>query len=152
MYFIDRTKITGTVLYMNSMLEVYEEKNEWSSAIDKLALERLANNVIESIIDIGNSMIDGFIMRDPGSYEDIIDILTDEKVVTPEMDEPLKRVIGLRKMLVRDFVSVDHVEMTSILDKYMEELKQFGPKVEHYLEHELGAVSAFLPEKKNEEV
>ena len=152
MYFIDRTKITETVRYMNSMLEVYEEKNEWSSAIDKLAMERLANNVIESIIDIGNSMIDGFIMRDPGSYEDIIDILTDEKVVTSEMDEPLKRVIGLRKMLVRDFVSVDHVEMTLILDKYMEELKQFGPKVEHYLEHELGAVSAFLPEKKNEEV
>lgn len=152
MYFIDRTKITETVHYMNSMLEVYEEKNEWGSAIDKLALERLANNVIESIIDIGNSMIDGFIMRDPGSYEDIVDILTDEGVVTPEMDEPLKRVIGLRRMLVRDFVSVDHVEMISILDRYMEELKQFGPKVEHYLEHELGAVSAFLPEKKNEEV
>lgn len=152
MYFIDRTKITGTVHYMNSMLEIYEAKNDWSSAIDKLALERLANNIIESIIDVGNSMIDGFIMRDPGSYEDIIDILTDEKVVASEMDEPLKRVISLRKMLVRNFVSVDHTEMISILDNHMEELKQFGPKVEHYLEHELGAVSAFLPEKKNEGV
>lgn len=27
-------------------------------------------------------MIDGFIMRDPGSYDDIMDILVDEKVVT----------------------------------------------------------------------
>ena len=38
--------------------------------------------VIESIIDVGNTMIDGFIMRDPGGYEDIIDIMEDEKVIT----------------------------------------------------------------------
>ena len=30
-------------------------------------------------------MIDGFIMRDPGGYEDIIDIMEDEKVITKEM-------------------------------------------------------------------
>ena len=30
-------------------------------------------------------MIDGFIMRDPGSYEDIIDIMEDERVITTEM-------------------------------------------------------------------
>ena len=34
------------------------------------------------MMDVGNLMIDGFIMRDPGSYEDIIDILIDEKVIT----------------------------------------------------------------------
>ena len=35
---------------------------------------------MESMMDVGNLMIDGFIMRDPGSYEDIIDILVDEKL------------------------------------------------------------------------
>ena len=42
-------------------------------------------------------MIDGFIMRDPGSYEDIIDIMEDEKVITSEMSDPLKRVIESEK-------------------------------------------------------
>ena len=42
-------------------------------------------------------MIDGFIMRDPGSYEDIIDIMEDERVITTEMAVPLKKVIELRK-------------------------------------------------------
>lgn len=152
MYFIDRNKITETVTYMGKLIALYEEKGDWTSLTDELALERVASNVIESIIDVGNSMIDGFIMRDPGSYEDIIDILTDEKVVTPEMDEPLKQVIGLRKMLVREFAAVDHQELQEVLNQNLEELKNFGPKVEYYLEHELGPVSAFLPENRNEKL
>ncbi|MCJ1909158.1 DUF86 domain-containing protein [Planococcus ruber] len=152
MYFIDRNKITDTVTYMGKLIDLYEEKEQWASFTEELALERIASNIIESIVDVGNSMIDGFIMRDPGSYEDIIDILTDEKVVTPEMDEPLKQVIGLRKMLVREFAAVNHQELQEVLNQNLEELKSFGPKVEYYLEHELGPVSAFLPENKNEKL
>lgn len=152
MYFIDRNKISETVEYMDSLLRLYEKKEEWISFTEQLALERMANNIIESIIDVGNSMIDGFIMRDPGSYDDIIDILVDEKVVTAEMDGPLKKVIGLRKMLVREFTRVDHGEIRTVLDECFPVLENFGPKVQYYLEHELGPVSAFLPEAKNEEL
>lgn len=42
-------------------------------------------------------MIDGFIMRDPGSYDDIMDILVDEKVVTEEEGTHLKQFISYRK-------------------------------------------------------
>ncbi|MGI2329289.1 DUF86 domain-containing protein [Planococcus sp. YIM B11945] len=152
MYFIDRSKITETVAYMNSLLNLYKEKESWTSLEDQLALERLAHNVVESIIDVGNTMIDGFIMRDPGSYDDIIDILTDEKVITPEMDGPLKQVISLRKMLVREFMKADHEKLQAVLNESLNELNQFGPKVEHYLVHELGPVSAFIPEDLNEKL
>lgn len=133
---------------MNALLTLYETKKDWSTLEDQLALERLTHNIIESIIDVGNSMIDGFIMRDPGSYDDIVDILTDEKVISDEMDAPLKQVIGLRKSLVRDFMKMDHQNITLVLDETLQELKSFGPRVEHYLVHELGPVSAFIPENK----
>ncbi|AIY04917.1 hypothetical protein Plano_0952 [Planococcus sp. PAMC 21323] len=149
MYFIDRSKITETIQYMNSLLEFYEAQQQWTSIGDKLALERVGANIIEAIIDVGNSMIDGFIMRDPGSYDDIIDILVDEKVITKEMDLPLKKVIALRKMLVREFMKVDQQAVVNALDENIESLKAFGPKVEHYLVHELGPVSAFIPEIKD---
>ncbi|ANU11540.1 hypothetical protein A1A1_02495 [Planococcus antarcticus DSM 14505] len=150
MYFIDRNKITGTIQYMNSLLDFYESHQQWTSLGDQLALERVGANIIESIIDVGNSMIDGFIMRDPGSYDDIIDILVDEKVITKEMDQPLKQVIALRKMLVREFMNVDQQAIKGAIDNNFESLKAFGPKVEHYLVHELGPVSAFIPEKNDE--
>ncbi|MGE6414664.1 DUF86 domain-containing protein [Planococcus kocurii] len=150
MYFIDRRKITETIQYMNALLEFYEKKQQWTSFNDLLALERVGANIIESIIDVGNSMIDGFIMRDPGSYDDIIDILVDEKVITADMDQPFKDVIALRKMLVREFMKVDQQAIIKALDANLESLKAFGPRVEHYLVHELGPVSAFIPETNDD--
>ena len=147
MYFVDRSKISNTLTYMKSIVQLIEKSPDLtSSELGKLALERSAQNIIESIVDVGNSMIDGFIMRDPGSYDDIIDILTDEKVITPEMDAPLKEVLALRKMLVRDFMSVDHQQVASVIQTNLAVLKKFPDNIERYLTHELGPVSAFLPE------
>ncbi|MFS0688898.1 DUF86 domain-containing protein [Sporosarcina sp. 179-K 8C2 HS] len=146
MYFIDRQKINETLAYMESLLALFEGHQKWNeSKVQSLALERIAHTLVESIIDVGNSMIDGFIMRDPGSYDDIIDIMEDEKVITAEMSDPLKKVIGLRKMIVREFVEVDNEEIEAVLLETKEEIKAFPDKVRHYLENELGPVSAFSP-------
>ena len=108
MYFIDRNQIDESLDYMEELLVIYRNGSNWADdEIRSLALERIAHVIIESIIDVGNSMIDGFIMRDPGSYEDIIDIMEDERVITTEMAVPLKKVIELRKVIVREFTKVD---------------------------------------------
>ena len=148
MYFVDRTKITKNLAHLDSLLAIFEQQPNWlQDDITKLALQRIGHNVMESMMDVGNVMIDGFIMRDPGSYDDIIDILVDEKVITPEMDAPLKEVVGLRKMIVRDFLEVDDEKIVKVITTNMAALKQFSPKVEAYLTNELGPVSAFLPEE-----
>ena len=153
MYFVDRTKITKNLAHLDSLLAIFEQEQNWTeSDVKKLALQRIGHNVMESMMDVGNVMIDGFIMRDPGSYDDIIDILVDEKVITPEMDAPLKEVVGLRKMIVREFLDVNEEEIVRVLTASMDALKQFSPKVEAYLVNELGPVSAFLPERENETV
>lgn len=146
-YFVDRNKITKNLQYLDGLLEMLESEDSWlENDIKKLAIERIGHNVMESMMDVGNLMIDGFIMRDPGSYEDIIDILIDEKVVSTEMEAPLKAVVGLRKMLVREFTEVDVQEVVNVLTTTLPALKQFSPAVNSYLTNELGPVSAFLPE------
>ena len=150
MYFVDRKKIALTLSHMNQLLSIIETKKDWQADdVSKLAFERVGHNIIESIIDVGNSMIDGFIMRDPGGYDDIIDILTDEKVITAEMDGPLKEVIEFRKVLVREFYSVNHTKLEGVLTENFRYLKEFPKAVETYLMNELGPVSAFLPEDSN---
>lgn len=149
MYFVDRNKIILNLQHINELIAVLEERTDWlDSIINKLALQRIGHNLMESMMDVGNLMIDGFIMRDPGSYEDIIDILVDEKVITQEMDEPLKAVVGLRKMLVREFIQVDDQKVLDVLTSNLPAIKAFPPKVQDYLTNELGPVSAFLPEEK----
>lgn len=143
MYFVDREKIETTLHYMENKLQLLNTTEKWETELEKCALERIAHTIIESILDVGNSMIDGFIMRDPGSYEDIIDILLDEKVINDEMAKGLMEIIMYRKILVQQYTSINHEEMCQIFAKNKEPLSQFASHVRSYLENELGPVSAF---------
>ncbi len=143
MYFVDREKIGQTLDYIEKNITIYKEQQTWSSPIEKVALERIAVAVIEGILDVGNAMIDGFIMRDPGSYEDIIDILEDEKVVTDDLAKQLKVLVRLRKTLVQEYLLIDHIEVEKCLEEVREPVMEFCEAVRSYLENELGPVSAF---------
>lgn len=143
MYFVDREKIEKTLLFYEENLQLIEPNSTWTSVVEKKALERISHLTIEAILDVGNSMIDGFIMRDPGSYEDIIDILEDEKVVTTEVANELKEIIRFRKVIVQDYLEINHDELISSFQKNKESLASFPQAVRSYLENELGPVSAF---------
>jgi uncharacterized protein YutE (UPF0331/DUF86 family) len=143
MYFVDRKKIEDTLSYLESLMNTFAENQDWSQSLHKLALERIGHIMIESILDVGNSMIDGFIMRDPGSYEDIIDILEDETVISKENAVSLKKVISYRKLLVQEYVSVEHESLKQTFTDELTAIKTFPNDVRTYLQNELGPVSAF---------
>ncbi|WP_100373932.1 DUF86 domain-containing protein [Bacillus sp. FJAT-45037] len=148
MYFVNREKIDETLAYMDLLLNEWDERPSLDTLKDKLAMERMVTVIVESIIDVGNSMIDGFIMRDPGSYEDIVDILHDEKVIHEQDANSLKQVVALRKELVTYYMSLDHDKISKVVTKELTVLTQFSSNVRRYLVEELGPVSAFLPNKK----
>ncbi|PLR92619.1 DUF86 domain-containing protein [Bacillus sp. T33-2] len=143
MYFVDRQMIETTLDFLDRQISFFEGQQKWDTLLEKAALERLAHTIIEAVLDAGNAMIDGFIMRDPGSYEDIVEILTDEKVVTPELGSSLKKLIQFRKSLVQMYTEVDHQALIQAFTDELALLKQFSPKVRSYLTNELGPVSAF---------
>ncbi|ANB56701.1 hypothetical protein GFC29_2250 [Anoxybacillus sp. B7M1] len=143
MYFVDRTKIEATLCYMERLLRIYEQQAEWEGEIAQLAFERIAHLCIDAVLDVGNAMIDGFIMRDPGSYEDIIDILTDEKVITSAQAQELKAIIQYRKMLVQQYTEQNHSELLEIFRRALPALQSYPASIRIYLENELGPVSAF---------
>jgi len=146
MYFVDRSKIRETVSHIDDLLSIYEDIRV-KTAIGQLSLERLTHVLIESIIDVGNMMIDGFIMRDPGSYQDIIDILIDEKVIPADEETAYKEIIQLRKMLVADYLNVDHQQLDEKLTLHLQIYKQFSTHILTYLDNELGVAHAFSNEK-----
>lgn len=145
MYFVNRSEIEQIITHMDSLLQEIKDK-QYSSLIEKLGLERLSHVIIESIVDVGNLMIDGFIMRDPGSYHDIIDILIDEKVI-PEQDESsYKAIIDLRQMLVQEYLKIDHNRLKDVLFTNKDVLMQFSHHIRTYLDNELGVANAFSNE------
>ncbi len=147
MYFVDQQKIEETLLYMNELLKEVIQ-NDFITVIEKKGLERMAHILIESTLDVGNMMIDGFIMRDPGSYEDIIDILIDEQVIPAEQEKIYKQFIGLRKSLVTGYTTIDHEQLERELKEAAPELQRFGSYIQAYLKNELGVANAFIPENE----
>ncbi|MGN1400252.1 MAG: DUF86 domain-containing protein [Bacillus sp. (in: firmicutes)] len=143
MYFVDRQKIERNIVTLEKHIKIFQEAELLESDITKLALERLTQVLADCVLDVGNAIIDGFIMRDPGSYDDIIDILLDEKVITKEMEQQFKCVLPLRKTVVQDYMDIDHTELLSVLRANIDAFEQFPERVLGYLENELGPVSAF---------
>lgn len=143
MYFVDREKIEEILKYLETQIQLFLSQKEWSTPLEKASLERLNQMMIESVLDVGNSMIDGFIMRDPGSYDDIIDILIDEKVILLETGNGLKILIQYRKKLVQFYTDINHQELQAVFSKHLHELVNFATNVRDYLANELGPVSAF---------
>lgn len=143
MYFVDREKIEAILVFFEKQISLFLSQKNWSSPIEKAALERLTQMMLESVLDVGNAMIDGFIMRDPGSYEDIIEILTDEKVISAENGNRLKVLIQYRKSLVQNYTEINHDELLKQFSENIEALHQFSANVREYIVNELGPVSAF---------
>ncbi|GIO28633.1 type VII toxin-antitoxin system HepT family RNase toxin [Ornithinibacillus bavariensis] len=145
MYFVERKKVEATLQFIERLLTEHKTITV-ESYQEKLALERLTQLLIEAIIDVGNMMIDGFIMRDPGSYEDIIDILVDERVIPASDSNAYKAVIELRKMLVKDYLHIDYDKLNRVITENYSVLLQFTSRVREYLHNELGVANAFTKE------
>ncbi|KQL55647.1 hypothetical protein AN965_17435 [Alkalicoccobacillus plakortidis] len=148
MYFVDRKRIEQVLTYMEEVTQYIESEPLLTDKKSGLALERAVAVLIESIIDVGNQLIDGFIMRDPGGYEDIIDILEDETVITGQECVELKRIIQLRKTLAYEYTTIDHHQLYQTVTEQLKGVKHFPQAVRVYLKNELGVITAFLPEEQ----
>jgi|SRR5690625_83124 len=146
MYFVDRQEIRDTLVYIEELLVSFKGHSSYHTTIEKYSLERITHMLIESILDVGRMMIDGFVMRDPGSYEDIIDILADEKVIPAEDMEAYKSLIRLRKMVVIDYLTMNHNLLYKTLKETNDILLKFPKYVSTYLEEELDVPHAFTNE------
>lgn len=142
MYFVDQEKIRRTLTFMTDILDAFKN-HSYKSQMDYLALERMVHVFIEGTLDVGNMMIDGFIMRDPGSYEDIIDILVDEKVIPVEEENAFKALILWRKPLVHDYQEIDHKSLEQFFTENLNIFTHFSERIEKYLQNELGVANAF---------
>ncbi|ASA20619.1 DUF86 domain-containing protein [Paenibacillus donghaensis] len=105
-----------------------------------LVQERCLHLAIEVVTDTGSCLIDGFIMRDAGSYEDIISIIHEERVFADkEMYAQLIELVALRKPLVQDYYLWDRSSLHPLSLVIPGLLEQFASEVRGYLDQELGS-------------
>ncbi|MGG6314455.1 DUF86 domain-containing protein [Paenibacillus macerans] len=137
MYYVNREQIERRLDLLPELLQVLRETaKEEPSLMERYAEERALHLAVEIVTDVGSYLIDGFIMRDASSYEDIIDILYDEKVIDSGLHAVLTELVRLRKPLVQEYFAWNRNGLNGLKKRLPGTLEAFSGNVLKYLEQE----------------
>jgi uncharacterized protein YutE (UPF0331/DUF86 family) len=149
MYYMDRALMARKLTFL---LELAAWFGAWRKTaetplstevpISGLALERLLQLAVETVTDVGHMLIDCFMMRDPGSYEDIIQVLYEEHLFDADQYRLLLALVQLKGALSKTYeVRVTASELMPLVSELALHLPQFAAAVREFMEKEFGKIS-----------
>ncbi|MFL0373381.1 HepT-like ribonuclease domain-containing protein [Paenibacillus amylolyticus] len=153
MYYVNREQIARRLAAVPEVAEGLRGAAEaWDGSLMLgMVQERCLHLAIEIVTDVGSYLIDGFIMRDASSYDDIIQINYEEKVFDDSTYEILRQLVTLRKPLVQDYYSWERSELHPLSVELPSILEHFTTQVSAYVETELGPFNTAQAEGQRKE-
>ncbi len=103
---------------------------------DLLKQDAIAINlqrVAEQTIDLANHVIRKGRLGLPKESRESFDILAKENIVTPEMADKLKGMVGFRNILVHEYQALDIKIMTDIIERRLDDLIAFTDHIMNYV-------------------
>lgn len=141
MYYVNREQIDLRLRFIPTVAEALRKlRSEWREGdpVQQFALERAVHLGAECVTDVGSFVIDGFLMRDASSYEDIVDIIHGEKAISDPLYQRLSELVRLRKPLVQQYFELDGKRLIPFLDWLPEALESFAVEITAFIDKELG--------------
>ncbi|MCU6794651.1 MULTISPECIES: DUF86 domain-containing protein [Paenibacillus] len=133
-----RLKFIPTLIAACEQLEkVWELTPSSERLLLHLAQERILHLSIETITDVGSLLIDAFMMRDASSYEDIIEILRDERVFEADTAVVFRELVQLRKSLAQEYASYPRETLHPLIGALPSALAIFEAVVPAFISREL---------------
>lgn len=142
MYYVNHKQIEEKLQFLSFIVQGCEQvAKEWKEHQHditlQLAQERVLHLAIESVTDVGSLLIDGFLMRDASSYEDIVEILQVEQVFDASLSVVLLELVKLRKPIVQEYVSWDRSTLHPLVGQLPTALPEFAEHVAQFIRKEL---------------
>ncbi|WP_251519297.1 MULTISPECIES: DUF86 domain-containing protein [Staphylococcus] len=138
MYFVNKQQLSKKLNYLQQLIKDYPKNKD-----NYYAFERIAQMLIESSVDIGNMIIDGFILRDPGNYKDVIDIMELEGVISKDTQTQINQTVDVRKQFVHKYDELDTTQLIPLFDEALQYYQQFIEEVVQFLDNENVPITAF---------
>ncbi|NHN31364.1 DUF86 domain-containing protein [Paenibacillus agricola] len=144
MYYVNHEQINKRLAFIPTLIEACESLVRACEVAPlseqlllQLAQERTLHLSIETVTDVGNLLIDAFMLRDASSYEDIIDILADEHAFEDKEAAVFRQLVQLRKSLAQEFVSFPRQILHPLVHELPEALANFAEAVPAFISREL---------------
>lgn len=144
MYYVNHEQIDLRLKFIPTLIAACEQLEKvWESTPSSerlllhLAQERILHLSIETITDVGSLLIDAFMMRDASSYEDIIEILRDERVFEADTAVVFRELVQLRKSLAQEYASYPRETLHPLIGALPSALAIFETVVPAFISREL---------------
>lgn len=139
MYYVNQEQIAVRLNSIPALSDaIVQLQEQWNGdIIQQLAQERALHLAIEIVTDVGSYLIDGFLMRDASSYDDIVEITAGEGVYPAEMTPILLELVRLRRPLVQQYFEWESQQLHPLMLQLPQLLLQFKQAVEQYVAKEL---------------
>jgi uncharacterized protein YutE (UPF0331/DUF86 family) len=142
MYYVNEEQIDARLRFLPVVTEALRRLDTGShpepvDVLTAFAQERALHLAIEIVTDVGSLLIDGFMMRDASSYEDIVDVLKTEGVLTDSIAEQIKVLVGLRRPLTQQYMEIDRSSLRRDMAEIADALDPFPTLVAAFVRKEL---------------
>lgn len=142
MYYVNQEQIGERLDFLPQLGQAAGELSAgWrDDLLHAFAQERVLYLAIEVVTDVGSLLIDGFMMRDASSYEDIVEILQGEGVFDTGTGAKLAELVRLRRSIAQDYTSWDRSAMHPLLADLPAVFDTFGTSVKQFVRQELDRI------------
>lgn len=140
MYYVNEEQIEVRLNFIPTLADVCSKlTHEWKTQdlVHQFAQERTLHLAIETVTDVGSMLIDGFLMRDASSYEDIVEILRGEGVFPEETAATLMELVRQRRALTQEYTSWVREGLHPLMNELPQVLDVFAQSVRAFIKKEL---------------
>jgi len=116
--------------YLQELRQVLPETfGEYQKVEKKRACERLLQIAIEATIDICHMFVRAMRLGLPSEEDDVFEKLSQAEVISPQMVATLKRMKGLRNILVQEYSRVDDRIVYEQAHKGIQDFRRFKEEI-----------------------
>jgi uncharacterized protein YutE (UPF0331/DUF86 family) len=116
--------IEGNLLRLEEKRRVSIEEFKKNKDLQDIVLHNLRLS-IQGCIDIASHIIsdEGWIV--PDTLAGLFDILTQYKIISDELNEKLKRMVGFRNIIIHEYQTIDLDKVYKILNEDLKDIYSF---------------------------
>lgn len=100
----------------------------------RLYAAHLLQTAIQCVIDVGLHLVAGLNLGRVDRYSDIPRVLAENRIIPSELSQKLKRMIGLRNILVHEYLEVDYGALYQFIKTELRDFEEFAAAVTGLLE------------------
>lgn len=131
--------------HIDELLHGLKERTDWmkilANRVDpwqkdltfRLAAERALHTSAEYMTDICSLIIDALVMRDPGGYADMIQVLVEEGVLRRSWFQQIEGLFEFRARCIRNHAELRSEEVHAAILAYANHFDEFSSAISSYL-------------------